>query len=49
MLTGGRAIPEITTDDLPKNILKAGITLLKSKRDWGITNEHFKCLLNKDF
>ena len=42
------SIPEITTDDLPKNILKAGIKLPKSKRDWGLANENFKSLLNTD-
>ena len=29
-----------------KYILKAGIKLPKSKRDWSIANEHFKSLLN---
>ena len=31
-----------------KYILKAGIKLPKSKRDWSIANEHFKSLLNTD-
>ena len=42
------SIPEITTDDLPKNILKVGVKLPKSKRDWSISNEHFKSLLSSD-
>ena len=42
------SISEITTDDLPKNILKTGIKLPKSKRDWDIANEDFKSLLNTD-
>ena len=42
------SVPKITTDDLPKNILKAGIKLPKSKRNWDIANEDFKSLLNTD-
>ena len=40
------SVPQITRDDLPKCIIKAVIKLSRSKRGWGIANEHFKFLLN---
>ena len=41
------SIPKKTTEDLSKNILKVGIKLHKTKRDWGTANEQVKSLLNE--
>ena len=42
------SISKTTTDNQPKNMLKAGIKPTKSKRYWGIENDHFKSLLKTD-
>ena len=41
------SIPKKTTEDLSKNILKVGIKLHKTKRDWGTANGQVKSLLNE--
>ena len=41
------SIPKKTTEDQSKNILKMGIKLPKTKRDWGTANEQVKSLLNE--